>query len=99
MQITDKDGKLVEYKFQEKGKDKKTERGELLRFFVDNIKNKNGKSYKFPFIAMKLSHLSINDLYYFVSACKDRLNREGQVTMQKYFWWSIKNPVNNKLDL
>ena len=77
--------------FEEKVKTKETERGELLRFFVENIKNKKGKPYTFPFMAMKLSHLELQDLYFFVSACKDRLNRNGQATMSKYFWWSLKS--------
>lgn len=94
MQIFTQDNKLIDLNlslFENKDKDKKTERGELLRFFVDNIKNKKGKSYGFPFLAMKLSHLNTQDLYYFVSTCKDRLTRQGQDTMQKYFWWSIKS--------
>lgn len=91
MQITNQQGQLVDYNFSNKEKNNKTERGELLKFFVDNIKNKKGKTYSFSFIAMKLSHLNIQDLYYFVSSCKDRLSREGEITMQKYFWWSIKN--------
>lgn len=84
-----KDNKFTTPLF-EINKDNKTERGELILFFVENIKNKKGNKYKFPFIAMKLAHLELKDLYYFVSSCKDRLQRSGQETMQKYFWWSIK---------
>ena len=71
----------------------KSERADLLKFFIENIPDKNGNKYKPQFLAVKLSHLSKSDLYYFISVCKDILSRKGQVSMQKYFWWSIKSKV------
>jgi len=69
---------------------KTSERAELIKFWVDNVLNKKGKKYPPARIAMLLSHLTINDLYYFKSVCNDVMNRSGQVSFQKFFWWSIK---------
>jgi len=71
-------------------KKKGSERAELIKFFVDNLKQKNGKPFSARMIAIKLSHLSLEDIRYFISMCKDIKNRRGQEAMQKYFWFSIK---------
>jgi hypothetical protein len=71
-------------------KKRTTERGELLRFFVDRIKNIKGKPYSFRMIAVKLSHLTLSDLYYFKSVYTDIENRSGDIAAQKFFWWSLK---------
>ena len=68
-----------------------SERAELIKFFVDNLKQKNGKPFPARGIAVKLSHLKMEDLYYFKSVCADLQKCKGQVAFQKYFWWSIKN--------
>ena len=68
-----------------------SERAELLTFFIDNLKDKNNKPYKPARIGMLLAHIPTKDLYYFISTCKDTLNRRGQEAMQKYFWFSIKS--------
>lgn len=68
----------------------RSERAELLSYFVENIKNKDDKPFNARMIAVKLSHLSVQDLYYFKSVCKDIYNRQGQTALNKYFWWSIK---------
>jgi hypothetical protein len=67
-----------------------SERAELIKFFVDNLKQKNGKPFPARGIAVKLSHLKREDLYNFISQCKDVRNRKGEVAMQKFFWWSLK---------
>lgn len=69
---------------------KTSERGELIKFFVENLKDKKNKPYKPARIGMLLSHLSVKDLYSFQSMCSDRLLRNGQETFQKFFWFSIR---------
>lgn len=69
----------------------RSERAEVVKFFVDNIKNKEGKPYQARFIAVKLGHLKeLKDLYYLKSTFQDTLNRRGKEAAQKYFWWAIK---------
>lgn len=68
-------------------KDRKTERGELIRYFHDRINaTRDGKTFKklkMGFFATKLSHLSLQDLYYFKRVCDDAKD------FSKYFWWSL----------
>jgi hypothetical protein len=73
-------------------KEKKTsERAELIKFFVDTLRDKKGKQYPARRIAVTLSHLQREDLYNFISQCKDVKNRKGIESMQKFFWWSLKS--------
>ena len=67
-----------------------SKRAELLRFFIENIPDKNGKQYKPQFLAVKLSHIPTKDLYYMISIFKDTEKRRGKVGAIKEFWWSIK---------
>ena len=69
---------------------KGSERGELIQFFVDNLKQRNGKKYAAKVVAIKLAHLKTPDLYYFRSVSNDILQRSGSVAFNKYFWWSLK---------
>ena len=73
----------------------KSERAELVKFFVDAINQQRiGTKYK-PVtgrhIAIKLSHIPKNDLYYMISTMKD-LGGEKAV---KWFWYSIR-PKDNE---
>ena len=68
-----------------------SERAEVIKFFVDNLKGKTGKPFSARMIAVKLSHFKLGDLYYFMSVCKDIQKCKGQESFQKYFWWSIKS--------
>ena len=67
-----------------------SERAELIKFFVDTLRNKNNKPFSARMIAIKLSHLKVNDLYNFISQCKDVRNRRGEIAMNKFFWFSLK---------
>lgn len=67
-----------------------SERSELIKFFVDNLRNQNNKPFSSSFIAIKLSHCSCKDLRYMISVFKDNLNRKGLDGASKEFWWSIK---------
>ena len=71
-------------------KKKRSERAELVKFFMENLLDKKGKHFPVKRIAFKLSHLSLNDLYFFKSVCQDILNRKGSESMNKYFWYSLR---------
>jgi hypothetical protein len=72
--------------------DRNSERGDLIKFFTDKVNaDRDGKKYrKLPIsaIAVKLSHLSLADLYYLKSDCTDA-ERRGK-PFAAVFWWSIK---------
>lgn len=69
---------------------KTSERAELVRYFFDHAKASwPGKRPLSPgYIGMKLSHLSMTDLYAFKSMCEDR-SRNGYA-WGKFFWGSLK---------
>lgn len=73
---------------------KGSERAELISFFVDTLRNKNNKKFPARMIAIKLSHLSMEDLRHTISIFKDNLNRKGLNGASKEFWWSIKFNIN-----
>ena len=73
---------------------KGSERGDLIQFFVDNLRDKNGNKYPAKRIAIKLSHLKLPDLYYFKSVFIDILKRKGEDAAGKYFNWSLKVDKN-----
>jgi len=68
-----------------------SERSELISFFVDTLRNKNNKPFSAKMIAIKLSHLSLQDLRYMISVFKDAENRKGLDYASKWFWWSLKS--------
>ena len=69
----------------------KSERAELIKFFVDNLRNKKDEKFPAKMIAIKLSHIPTKDLYYMISVFKDKVNRDGLQSANKWFWWSIKS--------
>ena len=69
----------------------KSERAELIKFFHENILDKNGKQYRPQFLAVKLAHIPTKDLYYSVSIFKDTEKRRGIIGARKEFWFSIKS--------
>lgn len=62
----------------------KSERAELVKFFVDRLLNKDGKPFPARFIAFKLAHIPTKDLYYLQSTC-NKAKSFGAC-----FWGSIK---------
>ena len=68
----------------------KSERAELLKFFLDNLRDKNNKPFRAGHIATKLSHIKTPDLYYIKSVFRDTLFRKGLDGASKEFWWSLK---------
>jgi hypothetical protein len=68
-----------------------SERAELLKFFIENIPDKNGKQYKPAYMGMRLSHIPTKDLYYMISIFRDTEKRRGVIGARKEFWFSIKS--------
>ena len=68
----------------------RSERAELIKFFVDTLKQKNKKPFSAKMIAIKLSHIPTKDLYYMISVFKDAQNRKGLDYASKWFWHSLK---------
>lgn len=62
----------------------KSERSDLLQKFLDVLKDKNGKSFRPAFVAMKLSHVQTPDLYFLLKKCEEA-NNFGAM-----FWYLIK---------
>ena len=73
---------------QKQEKSRRTERGDLITYFHERVLDKKGKSFRIAFIATKLAHLSLQDLYYLKSTCEDA-SRRGK-PFGAIFWWSIK---------
>lgn len=89
-------------KYQLATKSKETERGELLKEFMEpiNISRKSNK-YQPVTIArmgMLVSHIPTPDLYYLLSVCKDAGNRNKNyhTGFSKMFYWSIKPKQDEK---
>lgn len=77
-------------KFELKIENKKTsERAELIKFWVDNVKNKEGRSFRPAFIASKLSIFSIKDLYFLQSQALSDEKQFGR-NIGNYFWSLFK---------
>lgn len=60
-----------------------SERAELLRIFIDRVKNKKGQSYSPGFMGMKLSHVTTSDLYFLQKKCEEAKNFGAM------FWYLI----------
>lgn len=78
-----------------------SERSELIRYFHERAKDKAGKPYRASYIAMRLSHLSMRDLYSFKSDLIDRERtfrpyegKDGKMVLHfnwgKAFWGMLK---------
>lgn len=73
------------------GANTKTERGELLCEFLENVNAERDKKLKpitWGKMAQMLGHIETQDLYAFLSMCKDRKNRSG--FFSKFFWWALR---------
>jgi hypothetical protein len=72
---------------------RETERGSLIQFFTEHVNaDRDGKRYKklpIAAIAVKLSHLSVPDLYFLKSVCSDA-ERHG-TAFGRVFFGSIKS--------
>jgi len=71
---------------------KGSERSDLIKQFMEEI-NKERAGTKFSkvnymAVNMKLAHVPLKDLYYFMSDCKDYKNRHG--SFSKFFFGNLK---------
>jgi len=87
-------GKSLEKK---KAAEKKTERGELMRYFMEQLNVGRIKDGLPPLTMGRMGRLLVaiptRDLYYLKSVCDDAANR-GQ-SFSKKFWWEI-NPKKHQ---
>lgn len=82
-----------------KPKDRRTQKGEILKYFNEHITNKAGKRYGIPFFARKLQGMELEDLYFLKSVCEQESKRTYedkatgkivQITVGMVFWREIK---------
>ena len=70
-----------------------SERASVIQQFTEEInQEREGTKYKLltgKVIAIKLSHLKLQDLYTFLSLCRDYKNR--QKSFSKYFFGALKS--------
>ncbi len=75
-----------------KGQEKKTERGELMKYFMERLnpsRVRDGlKPLSMPRMGRLLVAIPTQDLYFLKSVCDDAAKR-GQ-DFSKKFWWEIK---------
>lgn len=64
------------------------ERADLIKYFHDRARNREGKQYPVAFIGMKLAHLDLNALYYMKSVLESETKRGA--TWGKVFWGMLK---------
>jgi hypothetical protein len=80
---------------KEKKRSRATERGELLRYFMQQL-NRPRKSDGLPALTLPrmgrvVEKIPTKDLYYLRSVCEDSASRGGIVAFSKRFWWEL-NP-------
>ncbi len=79
----------------EKKKDRKTERGELMRYFIQKLNITRTRDGMVPLtmgrIAKSLQVIPTPDLYFLKSICDDSQKRGDVNSFSKRFWWEI-NP-------
>lgn len=75
------------------GKDKRTERGELMKYFLQRINAERVadgyKAVTMGHMGKLLQNIPTKDLYYLQKVCDDAKN------FSKKFWWEI-NPKNHE---
>lgn len=74
--------------------DRKTERGEMMRYFLEQLNPGRAKLKLKPLTYARLGRLLVkiptSDLYYLKSVCDDAAARNGAGSFSKRFWWEIK---------
>jgi hypothetical protein len=80
---------------REKKRGRATERGELLRYFIEQLNRTRVRDglplLTLPRMGRLLEKIPTKDLYYLRSICEDSASRGGIVAFSKRFWWEI-NP-------
>lgn len=85
-------GKHIESPSARSKKERQTERGELMRYFMEHLNTGRAKDGLPPLTMGRMGRLLVaiptRDLYYLKSVCDDAASR-GQ-SFSKKFWWEIK---------
>ena len=76
-------------------KERATERGELMKYFMDKLNRARGRDHLPPLTMGRMGRLLVAiptpDLYYLKSVCDDAESRAGTMdAFSKKFWWEIK---------
>lgn len=83
-------------------RDKATERGELMKYFMDKLNRTRAGDGLPPLTMSRMGRVLIaiptNDLYYLKSVCDDSEARGGTVAFSKKFWWEVKPKKEEKED-
>ena len=88
-------GKHIRGELKGKKKDKSTERGELMQYFMERLNRSRGQG-GLPLLTMSrmgrvLVAIPTKDLYYLRSVCDDAEVRAGNIdAFSKKFWWEVK---------
>jgi hypothetical protein len=73
-------------------RDKATERGELLRYFMKELNRARVRDHMPPLTMPRMGKIveliSTDNLYYVKSVCDDAASRGGEFS--KKFWWEVK---------
>lgn len=76
-------------------REKITERGELMKYFLDNLNKTRMRDGLGPLTMGRMGHalqaIPTQDLYFLKSVCDDAKARGGLDAFSKKFWWEI-NP-------
>lgn len=79
-------------KYKKQKSERKTERGDLMKYFMEHI-NQNRPDHEkltMPRMGVILKGLTVTDLYYMKAQFEDRLERNDLLTAVKHFWWSLR---------
>lgn len=75
-------------------KEKATERGELMRYFMDKLNMARRRDGLGALTMGRMGRLLVaiptKDLYYLKSVCDDSDKRGGIDSFSKKFWWEVK---------
>lgn len=79
---------------RKKEAERKTERGELMRYFMERLNPGRVKDGLPPLSMARIGRLLVaiptKDLYFLKSVCDDAHARHGGSAFSKKFWWEIK---------
>ena len=85
-------GKHIESPSARSKREKQTERGELMRYFLSKLNPPRVRDGLPPMSMPRMGRLLVaiptRDLYYLKSVCEDAESRGG--SFSKKFWWSVK---------
>jgi hypothetical protein len=83
---------------QGKKKDRSTERGEIMQYFMQKLNAGRARDGMPPLTMGRMGRLLVGiptqDLYFLKSVCDDASKRGDMTSFSKKFWWEI-NPKNH----